>query len=145
MEVPCTVCGTLFPAKRASARYCSERCKKRAQRDPARTLVRPANGTSGTVAPVARLAAASPSPAAGGGVWRLAHDALAAAGRLETVPGAIALALAMKLDDPGLDTGSSVSALARQLQLSLDRALDGANRQETPLEIRRREHEARAS
>lgn len=145
MGIPCVVCGTPFQAKRSSARYCSERCKKRAQRDPNRVVGGPANGTSGTVAPVARLAAVAPSPAAGGGVWRLTHDALVAAERLETVPGAIALALAMKLDDPGLDTGSSVSALARQLQLSLDRALDGANRQETPLEKRRRQHEARAS
>jgi hypothetical protein len=32
MERPCDVCGTTYTARRASSRYCSERCKKRAQR-----------------------------------------------------------------------------------------------------------------
>lgn len=145
MEVRCVVDGRAFEAKRASAKYCSERCKKRAQRDPSRVHVGPASGTAQPLAAVTRLAAPESSPAAGGGVWRLTHDALDEVGRLNTVPGAIALALAQKLDDPGLDTGSSVAALARQLQLSMDRALDGAMVAKTPLENRRDQRDARVS
>lgn len=135
--------GKVFLARRASAKYCSERCKKRAQRDPSRVHVGPASGTAQPLAAVTRLAAPESSGAAGGGVWRLTHDALEAVGRLNTVPGAIALALAQKLDDPGLDTGSSVAALARQLQLSMDRALDGADVEQSPLERRRLQRESR--
>lgn len=56
------------------------------------------------------------------------------AGRADTVMGAVALALAAKIDDPGVDTGSSIAALARQLDLSLDKALEGVKDAESPVE-----------
>lgn len=143
MDIPCVMCGTPFTAKRASARYCGERCKKRAQRNPGRPdtgTVRPA---SGTLAPVAQIGSVS-APALGR-VAMLTQKTLEDAGRVDTVMGAVALALAAKVDDPGMDTGSSIAALARQLEASLDKALDGAVTVQTPLERIKAQRERRVS
>jgi len=56
------------------------------------------------------------------------------ANRLDTVLGAVALVLAAKLDEPGLDTGSSIAALAREHRAAMAAALDGVQLVETPLE-----------
>lgn len=74
----------------------------------------------------------------------LTEAALIEAGRIDTPLGAVAMTLAAKLDDPGLDTGSSIAALARQHQASLERALDGSQRVETPLERMRRQRDLKA-
>lgn len=70
------------------------------------------------------------------------HDAFVEAGRLETVPAAIALALAMRIDDPGMDTGSSQAAVAKQLDIMFEKAMAGVKVAETPLEKIRRERQA---
>lgn len=134
MDIPCQVCGKPFPAKRASARYCGERCKKRAQRNPGR----PANGTP---VPVGGLAQVSPIRDSVGRVAAMTERKLLDAGRLDTVMGAVALALAAKVDEPGLDTGSSLAAVARELDRCLEKALEGVIVAETPLERQRRARE----
>lgn len=138
VDIPCTVCGTLFPAKRATAKYCGERCKKRAQRDP----TRPATGTAGTPT---QLASVSPLRAASGRIAALTERELMNAGRLDTVLGAVALALAAKLDEPGLDTGSSIAALAREHRSAMVAALDGVNVEATPLERMKAQRERRSA
>lgn len=114
--------------------YCGERCKKRAQRNPGR----PANGTS---VPVAGLAQVSPIRESTGRVAAMTERKLLDAGRLDTVMGAVAMALAAKVDEPGLDTGSSLAAVTRELDRCLERALEGVRVAETPLERQRRSRE----
>lgn len=146
VDIPCTVCGTLFPAKRSSAMYCTERCKKRAQRNPNRPATgteRPATGTgsvrAGGFAPVAPIRPAE------GRIAALTERELMNASRLDTVLGAVALALAAKLDEPGLDTGSSIAALAREHRSAMVAALDGVNVEATPLERMKAQRERRSA
>lgn len=68
----------------------------------------------------------------------LTERALTDAGRIDTPLGAVAMVLAAKLDDPGLDTGSAIAALAKQHESTLEKALDGAQVVETPLERMKR-------
>ena len=54
------------------------------------------------------------------------REALGAAGRLDTPLGQACLVLARRLDDPGLDTGSAVAAVAGRLESTLAAATKGA-------------------
>lgn len=142
VDIPCVMCGTPFTAKRASARYCGERCKKRAQRDPGR----PAIGTSGTRPRSDAPAAVAQLRPMTGRVAELTERELMSAGRMDTALGAVALALASKLDEPGMDTGSSIAALAREHRSALAAAVDGAVKKSSPLaSIKGRRDEQRAS
>ena len=121
----CAMCPAEFDAKRASARYCSERCKKRAQRAPDRPAVPP-----GTVP-------APPAPPAGpalGGLTAATEAKLAAAGRLDGPEGQAALILAARIDlSPfSAETGAGVAALVRQLHATLAEALAGAKTKHDP-------------
>jgi hypothetical protein len=65
---------------------------------------------------------------------------------MDTALGAVALALASKLDEPGMDTGSSIAALAREHRSALAAAVDGAVKKSSPLaSIKGRRDEQRAS
>jgi hypothetical protein len=122
----CAVCPAEFEAKRASARYCSERCKKRAQRSPDRQ----AGAQPGRAAePPAGLAAP-------GGLTAATAAKLAGAGRLDGPEGQAALILAARIDlSPfSAETGASVAALVRQLHATLAEALAGAKRTSDPVE-----------
>ena len=117
MECRCSACGITYAAKRASSRFCSERCKKRAQRAPAtqqsgkRRQARP----NAAVVPM-------PQPDLTAGVAESTRRRLDEMGRLDTPLGQAAMALAHRLDDPRGDTGSAVAAMARQLQATLSAA-----------------------
>lgn len=115
MNVTCT-CGTVFQARSAKARYCSDRCRKR-------------KGKADALGDVAPLVAPSP----GGGAVELAvRGDLEAADRLETPLGQAALTLARRLDNPGLDTGSAMAAVAKQLEAVLASATKGAAKATAP-------------
>ena len=117
MERRCDVCGTTYTARRASSRFCSERCKKRAQRAPAtqRSGKRHRAPPNAAVVPL-------PQPDVTAGVAESTRRRLDEMGRLDTPLGQAAMALAHRLDDPRGDTGSAVAAMARQLQATLSAA-----------------------
>ena len=123
-EVVCG-CGRSFSAKSNRARYCSDRCRKRAQRGGGEVVELPAKvgQVEGSV-----LAVAGP-------VVTATFDALKAADRLETPHGAMALSLARRMDEPGLDTGSALAAVSRQLDAVLVVALRGAGVASAPQQL----------
>lgn len=127
MDVTCT-CGTVFQARSAKARYCSDRCRKRKAKADAQVVDLPT----------------TPTPAASGSVESATREALSAAGRLTTPMGQAALVLARRLDDPGLDTGSAVAAVARQLEAVLATATKGAASSTAPGQLRDELAERRA-
>ena len=125
MRKTCQVCPTEFEAKRASAKYCSEKCKKRAQR-------RPGGVTAKVVVPLP-AEAPSVSPIVGG-VAAATLAQLEQAGRLDTAVGQTALALARRIDAAGAETGSSLAALARQHMATLAEAVKNAKVAADPLD-----------
>ena len=62
-------------------------------------------------------------------------DALKAADRLETPHGAMALSLARRMDEPGLDTGSALAAVSRRNDAVLAVALRGAGVASAPQQL----------
>ena len=127
MTATCERCGQPFPAQRSTARYCSARCKKAAQR--ARVA------TTGTVVDVEFL----------GPVEKATRDELAAAQVLGTTRGQIALVLARLMDRAGPGQGSSVAAWSRELRTTLAEALRVAPpAEDDPItRIRRQMHQRR--
>jgi hypothetical protein len=128
----CAVCPAEFEAKRASARYCSERCKKRAQRDPGRTAgAQPGKAAAEPGGPALPSAGLVP-----GALTAATEAKLAAAGRLDGPEGQAALILAVRIDmSPfSAETGASVAALVRQLHATLAEALAGAKKTSDPVE-----------
>ena len=107
MERPCDDCGRMYEAKRASSRFCGDTCKKRAQRRPA-----------GAPAPIAE----APEPTSG--LVEVTRRTLEDAGRLDTVLGQQALALAQRLASPR-ETGASVATMSRELRAVMAEALRG--------------------
>jgi hypothetical protein len=107
-EIACAECARTFTATDTRAKFCSERCKSRAHRRPAKV---------GALEPLPAPAAAAPSapasPPPGALVGQVAAD-LAKACVLDTIPGRAALALAYRVESP-METGSAAAALTREL------------------------------
>lgn len=124
MEKTCPGCGQTFETKRATAKCCSDRCRKRYQRGGGQLVEQQfARAESGEPGPV-ELAAARE---------------LEEASRLHTPHGQAALVLARRLDCATADTGSSVAAVVRQLRDTMTSALAGAHPAADPVdELRRR-------
>ena len=78
----------------------------------------------------------SPSLSAVVGVERTTRAALTEAGRIETPMGQACLALAHRIDFPGLDTGSALAALVARLESSLAVATRGAGATSAPNALR---------
>jgi hypothetical protein len=119
MQRTCEVCEEKFEAKRATAKYCSGRCRKRNQR---------AGGAK--KAEERRKAAAS-------GVGSVAAATLLElqeASRLHTPLGQAALALAHRLDMSQMDTGAGVASLAKQLEATLSAATADAEVAADPID-----------
>jgi hypothetical protein len=139
----CEVCPTEFQAKRASAKYCSERCKKRAQRRPggvkaAKVLPLPAEPTSepadGQVI----------KPSVDGPLTAATTAELQDAGRFETAVGQAALALARRIDHGLAETGSALAAMVREHRATLTEAVRDAKKAADPLdELRARRERKR--
>lgn len=92
LEIHCEICGELFRAKRRDARYCSARCRKRAQ-----------NGI--------RLFAGS------GGIAAAVADTLTRRGASASPLGVMARLLAEALDQA--QPAQSAAALSRELRATL--------------------------
>ena len=114
MQRPCDVCGTPYTATRASSRYCSERCKKRAQRAPAtqRSGKRHQARPNTAVVPL-------PQPDVTAGVAESTRRKLDEMGRLDTPLGQATMVLARRLDSSSGDTGAGLASLAKQLAAML--------------------------
>jgi hypothetical protein len=143
MQAKCGVCGADFPAKRATARFCSARCRKRNARDPKKGAtvlsiadlkpgldLKPQAAETADAAPVGYRRPAMPS----------AFDAtlkqLENAGRLDTALGVAALIAAQRLDDSlhSADTGSGVAALIKAHREALAEATKDAETEQDPLD-----------
>ena len=74
-----------------------------------------------------------------GGVAESTRLKLTEVGRLDSPLGQVAMVLARRIDNPGMDTGSSIASVARQYQLALEAATEGAKTAADPLdELRQR-------
>lgn len=119
----CDVCQTSYGAKRPSSKYCSERCRKRAQRSP---MVAP------VVAPAQVVFVTSST--AGGSLVGSTVAELAAVSQLDSSLGQAALLLARRLDEGGMDTGSSVAAMIREHRVTLAEAVASGKVAADPLD-----------
>lgn len=115
-------CGTEFEAKRAAAKYCSERCKKRAQRRPGGTRT----------AKVVTLPPAA--PVSSGSLAAATEAELDRAGRLGSAVGQAALALARRIDASHGETGSALASLVREHRATLAEAVKDAEVAADPLD-----------
>jgi hypothetical protein len=123
------MCPTEFEAKRASAKYCSERCKKRAQRRPGGTKT----------AEVLALPAEPTRDPEGDWLAQATEAELRNAGRLSSAIGQAALALARRIDASGGETGSALASLVREHRATLAEAVKDAAKAADPLdELRNR-------
>jgi len=109
MVRPCDVCGTEYEAKRSTSKYCSDACRKQAQRTP--------------------IGASDPEPEGVtdlSGLGAVALSTLTALIKADvqfTPAGMVAMRLADRLDHPERDTGSAIAAVAREHAARLDAAL----------------------
>lgn len=131
----CGSCGRGFEAKRATAKFCSERCKKRAQRQGSRP------SRDAKAVPAANEAVAPPRE---GPLLAAAISELSATGRMRTAGGVAALALANRIDQAGpLETGSAYAALVKEFRAALAAAMAGAEQAADPIDelrLRREQH-----
>lgn len=136
----CVVCEATFMAQRSTARFCSERCKKRAQRSPG-GVDGPLTSPSPSVEPATYMA---PQDGARGGVYGATFAELSAAGRTTTSLGQVALALAERLDDGSGETGSSLASVAREWRAVLAVAVQGAVKISDPVDELQARREGRS-
>lgn len=152
MTIACQSCGSEFEAKRPHAKYCSERCKKRAQRAAPKAEQRKA--ASAVVGRLMDEDEEPPREAPAEGrvivddvpltVYAATVDELRKAGKVGTVAGQSALALAARIDNPTLDTGSALAGMVKQLEATLAGVLAGKDDGGDELdELRRRREERR--
>ena len=135
MTRTCDVCGTEYQAKRATSKFCSDRCRKRSQRAP-------------ELAPVVPLDAAPSTPPAQyrGPIEAATLTELEAVGQDATALGTLALMLARRLDGISVDTGSSIAAVVREHKKTLAEAIAAGTAEADPLDqLAKRRAERRAA
>jgi hypothetical protein len=109
----CDACGRSYTFHRATSRFCSDHCRKRARRSITPTTV-----------PTVTALATNPTPVS---VHTATRRELEAVGRHESALGVVALLLARMLDDPAPSiTGSQYAALVREHRITMADALRGA-------------------
>src|SRR5687768_10840835 len=108
MQRPCDVCGESYEAKRATSKYCSDRCKMRKARG---AVTRPEAEKVPKLAP----------KHTDGPVTESALVTLRDTDRVESPLGQAALALARRVD-LGRDTGAGLAALVKQFEATLKSA-----------------------
>lgn len=114
MQVQCTMCPATFEAKRKNAKYCSPRCRKRAQRGPGGTEA------TGPAKPPAKTRRRPQSYLA-----RATRAELEQAKRIGTSHGQAALLLAKRIDDGGAESGAALAAMIREHAAAMERATRG--------------------
>ena len=115
----CAMCPTVFEAKRASAKYCSPRCRMRANR-------------AGLSAPVRAVVPAGD----GGGVEAATVTELDAVDRTGSAAGQCALTLARRIDG-GRDSGAGLASLVREFRSALAAAVGDDDLGPSPLDVLR--------
>ena len=138
MQTNCDACGDPFEAKRAAAKYCGDRCRKRAQRQP---KGKPKGATVVALVPTEPFETENPqAPAEGpaeGPTTAATRRQLAEAGRLDTALGVAALIAAIQVDEllslRSAETGSGVKALLEAHRTALAEAVKDAKTAEDPL------------
>ena len=135
MAVKTCPCGVEFETKRAAAKYCSDRCRKRAQRSTGGKVI--AFGTA--------QAPSGPAPVREPGPLEAAARAeLEAVDRAGTLAGTVVLALARRVDAAGpLDTGSAFASLTKELRAALAAALEGVQKADDPIDELREQRDRR--
>ena len=123
MRRACEACGTAFDAQRASARFCSDRCRKRVAR-------------SGAPRPQLRVVTEpEPRQRPDGSLLGAVLIALEEAQVLDTPGGRLAVSIATRLDDPNsTDSGSAVAALSRELRAVMAEATARSEKSSSPLD-----------
>jgi hypothetical protein len=122
MKRNCDVCQIPYQARRASSRFCSARCRQRAQRSP----------STSWRAPVAAIV--KPGDVAEGYLTGATLAELEAADMVTSSLGQLALLLARRLDTLTMDTGSSIAALVREHRATLNAAVGAGTRAVDPLD-----------
>jgi hypothetical protein len=120
MKRPCDVCGTVYEAKRKTSRYCSSGCRAR----------------KSLGAEVVELPPPTAGENEGGPCYAATLRSLTEASRHDTPLGAAALALARRIDSPGLDTGSALASLVGRLETTLATAMKGAGAATAPGQLK---------
>lgn len=119
MQKVCEVCASRYEAHRQTARYCSGRCRKRAQRSG---LAQPTPERASSSTPTVR-----PTPPAAPRAGALTAAALAelqAAGRENTALGLAWLVIAERMDQSIHETGSALAAVSRDFRAARAAALE---------------------
>jgi hypothetical protein len=109
MQRSCDSCGKPYEAKRKASKFCSDTCRKRAQRSP---KLGPVFGPTSTGLGDASV------------LYTTIMQKLEAVGRVDTVAGQQALTLAGRMSSPS-ETGAAVASLSRQLSATMAEALAG--------------------
>lgn len=128
----CGVCLGGFEAKRAAAKYCSERCRKRAQRNPGSVSAHPVAARAEPVDPDSEL-------------WSVTLAELSAAGCAGSAAGVAVLALARRIDGGQSEPGSAFAAMVREHRAALADALRGGDVRVNPLDELRSRRERKWS
>ncbi len=102
----CDACGTPYEAKRPSSKFCGDVCRKRATRG----------------APLAVLEVDADPAAEMAGTVAAVRTELEAVEQSTSALGAMALALAARIDHSVRETGPALASLTRELRLTLDEA-----------------------
>jgi hypothetical protein len=123
----CLMCPAEFEAKRASAKYCSPRCRMRASR---------AGVAGGRSVPV------RPDGPQSDAVECVTRAELAQVGQVDSSSGQCALALARRID-AGMESGAGLAALVREHRNAMADALGGADLEVSPLDQLRQRRERR--
>lgn len=123
MDVTCVVCGETFTARDRRARYCSDRCRKRKARG-ADIVPLPATEPEKQTAPQR------------GPCYTATLRTLTEADRHDTPLGVAALALAQRIDNPGMDTGSALASVVGRLESTLAAAMKGAGAATAPGQLK---------
>lgn len=135
MDRSCEVCGARYAPKRATSKYCSPACKKRAfdQRAAERAAARSAEKS--------QVSESAQRPARSTELTDRVTAELEAASRLDTVAGRQALLLARRLEDPETSFGSAAASLSKELREVMAEAMAGAAKEGDPVDelLRRRE------
>ena len=106
----CDECGSPYEAKRAGSRYCGGACRARATR------------LGGVPTSLAVIEDDDEPTAPAGDTVAAVRVELEAVEQASSSLGAMALALAARIDQSGGETGPALAALSRELRLTLDEA-----------------------
>lgn len=130
-SVTCAGCGKTFEAKRSSAKFCGDTCRKRGNRRPKSD--EPAEKKSSKSSPRDEALSAKAGEQIGLGLVEKTRAELQRGGRLESVTGQHALLLAERMTSP-FETGSSIAALSKQFDSVMRAAMDGVSDEVDPLD-----------